>query len=97
MVIVMDQIVRLDGVSKKFQLFWEDLIIFEKIDFSVERDELVLIYGPSGSGKTTLINLITGLIHQDEGEIQIAGLYIDLIEDREKSRFFHLKISHVMN
>ena len=83
----MDQIVRLKDVSKKFQLFWEDIIIFEKINLQIERNELVLFYGPSGSGKTTLLNLIMGLLLPDEGEIQIAGLYLDLIPDKDKADF----------
>ena len=83
----MDQIVRFSNVSKRFQLFWEEIVIFKEINLEVDRNELVLLYGPSGSGKTTLINLLTGLMHPNEGEIQVAGLFIDLIEDREKADF----------
>ncbi|OLS33004.1 MAG: putative ABC transporter ATP-binding protein [Candidatus Heimdallarchaeota archaeon AB_125] len=83
----MDQIVRFDKVSKKFQLFWEDVVIFEEVNLDISRNELVLLYGPSGSGKTTLLNLLTGLLLPDEGEIQVAGLYIDLIPEKEKSDF----------
>ena len=83
----MEQIVRLTNVSKKFQLFWEELVILKEVNLEVDRNELVLLYGPSGSGKTTLLNLLTGLLHPNEGEIEVAGLYIDLIEDREKADF----------
>jgi len=83
----MDQIIRLKEVSKKFQLFWEDIIIFDKVNIEINRNELVLFYGPSGSGKTTLLNLITGLLLPDEGEIQVAGLYLDLIPDKDKADF----------
>jgi len=83
----MDQIIRLKEVSKKFQLFWEDIIIFDKIDFEIDRNELVLFYGPSGSGKTTLLNLITGLLLPDEGEIQVGGLFLDLIPEKDKADF----------
>ncbi|MHA1707962.1 MAG: ABC transporter ATP-binding protein [Candidatus Heimdallarchaeaceae archaeon] len=83
----MDKIVTFDKVLKKFQLFWEEILVFDKISLEINRDELVLFYGPSGSGKTTLLNLITGLIQPDGGEIQVAGLYIDLIPNREKADF----------
>jgi len=83
----MEQIVRLTNVSKKFQLFWEELVILKEVNLEVDRNELVLLYGPSGSGKTTLLNLLTGLLHPNEGKIEVAGLYIDLIEDREKADF----------
>ena len=85
--IKMDQIVHFSNVSKRFQLFWEEIVIFKEINLEIDRNELVLFYGPSGSGKTTLLNLLTGLMHPNEGEIQVAGLYIDLIEDREKADF----------
>jgi putative ABC transport system ATP-binding protein len=83
----MDKIIEFNGVTKKFQLFWEDVVILEGVDLEINRDELVLLYGPSGSGKTTLLNLLVGLLDPDEGEIQVAGLYIDLIDDKEKSDF----------
>ena len=83
----MDQIVKFSNVSKKFQLFWEEIVIFENTNLEFNRNELVLFYGPSGSGKTTLINLLTGLLSPDEGEIQVAGLYVDLIPEKEKSDF----------
>ncbi len=83
----MDQIVKFSDVSKKFQLLWEEIVIFEKINLEIDRNELVLFYGPSGSGKTTLLNLITGLLLPDEGEIQVAGLYLDLIPEKDKADY----------
>ncbi len=83
----MDKIIKFEGISKKFQLFWEDVVIFEQIDLDIDRNELVLLYGPSGSGKTTLLNLLTGLLQADEGDIQVAGLYLELIDDKEKADF----------
>jgi len=83
----MDKIIEFNRVTKKFQLFWEEIVILEEVDLEIYRDELVLFYGPSGSGKTTLLNLLIGLLDPDEGEIQVVGLYIDLIEDKEKADF----------
>ena len=83
----MDKIIKFEGISKKFQLFWEDVVIFEQIDLDIDRNELVLLYGPSGSGKTTLLNLLTGLLQADEGDIQVAGLYLELIDEKEKADF----------
>ncbi len=83
----MDQIIKIKEATKKFQLFWEDIVIFDKINLEIERNELVLFYGPSGSGKTTLLNLITGLLLPDEGEVQVAGLYLDLIPEKDKADF----------
>ena len=37
----MNQIIKVKDVSKKFQLFWEDIIIFDKVNFEIDRNELV--------------------------------------------------------
>ena len=40
---------------------------------SVERGETVAIYGPSGGGKTVLLNIISGALPLDDGDIRIDG------------------------
>lgn len=41
--------------------------------FFLREKEMVAIMGSSGSGKTTLINILTGLLEPDDGEIIIEG------------------------
>lgn len=83
----MESLVVFKDVTKKFQLFWEEITILNKAILNINRDELVLLYGPSGSGKTTVLNLLVGLLSPDEGEIQVAGLFLDIIPEREKADF----------
>lgn len=47
--------------------------ILSDLSFSVQPGEHLLLLGPSGSGKSTLINLVTGLLTPDSGQILIAG------------------------
>jgi ABC-type branched-subunit amino acid transport system ATPase component len=61
-------------------LFTQDLTInfgglraVDKVDFYLERGEIVGLIGPNGSGKTTFFNLITGIYKPDDGRILFQG------------------------
>jgi branched-chain amino acid transport system ATP-binding protein len=43
------------------------------VEFGREEGEMVFIVGPNGAGKSTLINLLTGLLDPDEGEVVMDG------------------------
>lgn len=48
-------------------------MILRDLRFSINKFDNVAILGPSGSGKSTLMNMISGLIHPDEGQILLDG------------------------
>lgn len=43
------------------------------VDFTVDEQRLVSLVGSNGAGKTTLVNLITGLLPPDGGQILFQG------------------------
>ncbi|MGP0058085.1 MAG: ABC transporter ATP-binding protein [Beijerinckiaceae bacterium] len=43
------------------------------ISLSVAPGEIVGLIGPNGSGKTTLINIISGLLSADSGQVSLGG------------------------
>lgn len=45
----------------------------DKVSFALGKAEVLGIIGPNGSGKTTLVNLITGFVKSDEGEVRFKG------------------------
>jgi ABC-2 type transport system ATP-binding protein len=47
------------------------------ITLSIPRGELFGLLGPNGAGKSTLINLLTGLVRRDAGEVRIFGYDVD--------------------
>ena len=61
--------VRLDGVSKSFELTQA----IAKVSLEVYGGELFAVLGPSGCGKTTLLRLIAGFERPDEGEVAVGG------------------------
>jgi ABC-2 type transport system ATP-binding protein len=50
-----------------------DLVAVDALSFAVERGEIFGLLGPNGAGKTTAINLLTGLLRRDGGEVRVVG------------------------
>jgi branched-chain amino acid transport system ATP-binding protein len=69
------------------------LTAVNKMDFSLEKGEIVSIIGPNGAGKTTFFNTMTGIYQPEEGELifhgkSLLGLRPDQIAARGISRTF---------
>src|ERR1700757_3384349 len=57
------------GLTKRFP----DAVVYDRFDLDIPRGKLVSIFDPNGCGESTLINMITGLIPIDAGEILFDG------------------------
>ena len=51
--------------------------LFKKINFEINKNEIVGIYGESGTGKSTLLNLICKLYDQESGDIIIDNVKVE--------------------
>ena len=49
------------------------LVVAGDIAFSLPKGERYALIGPNGAGKTTLINLLTGMLKPDSGQILLDG------------------------
>jgi len=47
--------------------------VFDGLSLEIPAGSITAIIGPSGAGKTTLVDLLTGLINPDSGEITVDG------------------------
>jgi len=50
-------------------LQYKDLIVLENFSEKFEENKINCILGPSGCGKTTLLNLLSGIVEEDSGQI----------------------------
>lgn len=69
---ITDPHITIRGLSKSFG----NAVIYDNFDFDIPRHRFMSIFGPNGCGKSTLINIISGLLPYDAGEILIDGKHI---------------------
>ncbi len=50
-----------------------ETVVFDGVDFDVEKGEFVCIIGHSGCGKTTILNVLAGLESQSDGHVFMDG------------------------
>lgn len=60
---------------KNLKKSFNDNLVLKGISLRVDKGEVLGIIGPSGSGKSTLLRCITGLDHEDSGEIDFEGTF----------------------
>ena len=68
-----DVVLRVTGVTKRFDAQGGPLTAVDNVDLEVGRGEVVSLVGPSGCGKTTLLKMMVGLVVADEGEIHLRN------------------------
>lgn len=70
-------------VRNVFKRFGQQEVL-DNISFSIANGERFGLIGPNGAGKSTLIDILTGLINFDSGEVFIDGM--DIRKDKVKIR-----------
>lgn len=61
------------GLVRSFQ----GLLSVNDVSLALARDEILGLVGPNGAGKTTLINLLSGALRPDRGEVWFEGVRVD--------------------
>ena len=79
---------KLNNIYKKFNKNMADeKIIFENFNLHIKKGEFVVIIGGNGAGKSTLMNLISGSILPDKGEIFIDSKNITNLTEYQRAKF----------
>lgn len=64
---------------KNVGLSFDNNEILKNVSFEIEAGQFYTLLGPSGSGKSTILNLISGQLSADAGEILFDGKVINNI------------------
>ena len=68
-------VLQFDQVRKAFG----GLLAVDSVSFELRRGEILGLIGPNGSGKTTVLNMISGALRADGGEISLDGSSIAVL------------------
>ena len=61
-----------------------DFTAVHDLSFHLEKGKIYGLLGPNGAGKSTTMNMITGYLAPDAGEIRIGGY--DILQEPEKAK-----------
>lgn len=61
----MQSLIELKNITKAF----EDNVILDDFNLTVNRNEFITLLGPSGCGKTTTLRIVGGFENPDEGKV----------------------------
>ena len=62
-------VIEIENLTK----FYGKFQALDEINFNIEQGEVFGFIGPNGAGKTTTLRILLGLLHKDEGKVQLLG------------------------
>ena len=71
---------------KNLRKTYKDVKAIDDLSFSVRKGELFAFLGVNGAGKSTTINIISGILSKDSGEVFVCGEDVDVHPDVIKSK-----------
>jgi polar amino acid transport system ATP-binding protein len=74
-----DVLVKFSDVTKQYG----DLVVLDKLNLEIKKNEMVSIIGPSGSGKTTVLRALMTLEKIDKGVIYLENESLTHMPDKE--------------
>ncbi|MFL5351210.1 ABC transporter ATP-binding protein [Archangium sp.] len=69
--------------------------VLDGLSLDVEDGDFVAVVGPSGSGKSTLLHLLGGLDVHYQGNVEVAGVKLAGLKDKELARFRNQHVGFV--
>ena len=72
----------IQGLTKRYQ----GRTVVDGVSFSIPKGKVTSLIGPNGAGKSTVMSMISRLIAQDEGLVELDGTHIGHWKSRELAR-----------
>jgi len=82
----MNEIIRVEGVTKVYRMDEVEVPALRGLDLTVEHGDFFAIVGPSGCGKSTLLHLLGCLDKPTEGKVFFNGQDVSVLGDGALTR-----------
>lgn len=77
---------KLEGVTKIFYPYSPDeKIALSNVSLMLEEGDFVTVIGSNGAGKSTLMNIISGVLIPESGEVTVDGNRINALPEHQRS------------
>ncbi len=83
----MNTIIKLTEVNKIYRTKEIETQALDNVNLEIEKGSFVSIMGPSGCGKSTLLNIMGLLDNPSSGQIEIAGVVADNMNEKALASF----------
>lgn len=87
-----EPILKAEQVTKRFS----GLVSVNQVSFEMYEHEILGLIGPNGAGKTTLVNMISGTLRPDEGDLLFEGQPIDRLPPYQRAHLGICRTFQVM-
>jgi len=77
----MAELLVVKNITKRFG----GIIAVKDVSFEIHKGETLGFIGPNGAGKSTMVNLLSGLLTADAGEIELNGVNITRLKPYQRA------------
>ena len=88
-------LLRVENLRKEYRSGLQPLVLFDGLNLTVRRGEMIAIVGESGAGKSTLLHLLAALDRPSAGDVYFASTWLGKLTAGEAATFRNREIGYV--
>lgn len=88
-------LLHVENLRKEYRSGQQPLVLFDALNLTVRRGEMVAIVGESGSGKSTLLHLLAALDRPSAGDVYCASTWLGKLSAGQAAIFRNREIGYV--